>query len=144
MQLNKLMLSLVYTNFFFFFFYFGPPYFQILVLSLIIIVGELGVLIVYASRVVDPRPNKKTRWFDVPCPDHILKRKKARKGKWRPNWEVVSFIHWGELMKFITADNLDWGWMTSETAEEKIKPINPTEEPYEMAHNPINGHLGIN
>ena len=78
MQLNKLMLSLVYTKFFF---YFGPPYFQTLVPSLIIIVGELGVLIEYASRVVDPRPNKKTRWFDVPCPDHILKRKKARKGK---------------------------------------------------------------
>ena len=75
MQLNKLMLSLVYTNFFF---YFAPPYFQTLVPSLIIIVGELGVLIEYASRVVDPRPNKKTRWFDIPCPDHILKERRPK------------------------------------------------------------------
>lgn len=80
LKLNKFMLSLVYTKFFFFFFYFGPPYFQTLVPSLIIIVGELGVLIEYASRVMDPRPNKKTRWFDVPCPDHILKERRLEKG----------------------------------------------------------------
>lgn len=34
--------------------------------------------------------------------------------------------------------------MTSETAEEKIEPINPTEEPDEVAYTPRNGHLNIN
>lgn len=46
----------------------------------IIIVRELGVLIEYASRAVDPRPNKKTRWFYVPCPDRILKERMLEKG----------------------------------------------------------------